>query len=58
MFEDLLVWFPVLWWGTIPSGGTVILSVAAPQDREIADDIAVSTTNNSNWSKKAFLIRE
>jgi hypothetical protein len=55
MFEDLLVWFPMLWWGRIPRGGTVILSVAGAQDREIADDITVSTADNSNWSKKAFL---
>ena len=48
----------MLWWGSVPSIGTVILRVAGPQDREIADDIAVSTANNSNWSRKAFLIRE
>lgn len=48
MLEDLLVGFPMLWWGRIPSVGTVILRVAAPQDREIADDITVSTADNSN----------
>ena len=58
MFQDFLVWFPMLWWGSIPSIGTVILSVAVPQDREIADDITVSTANNSNWSMKASLGRE
>jgi hypothetical protein len=54
MFEDLLVWFPMLWWGSIPSVGTVILRVAAPQDREIADDITVSTTKDSNRCKMPF----
>ena len=46
----------MLWRGSIPSISTVILGVAGPHNGQVADDVAISTTNNSNCFNRALSV--
>ena len=35
----------MFWWGSVPRVSTVILGVTTPQDREIANDVAIGAAD-------------